>query len=68
MLDKPCDEIVMEDGKVVGVKSQGEVAKTKMVVCDPSYVPDRCKTVGQVSCTSNLKVFIFLLITINFSL
>jgi Rab GDP dissociation inhibitor len=37
MLDKPCDEIVME-----------EVAKCKMVICDPSYAPDRVKKVGQV--------------------
>lgn len=26
MLDKPIDEIVYEGGKVVGVKSQGEVS------------------------------------------
>ena len=26
MLDKPADEIVYENGKVVGVKSQGEVS------------------------------------------
>lgn len=25
MLDKPIEEIVMENGKVVGVKSKGEV-------------------------------------------
>lgn len=25
MLNKPIEEIVMEDGKVVGVKSEGEV-------------------------------------------
>ena len=31
MLDKPCDEIVYENGKVVGVKSQGEV-KNKHIV------------------------------------
>ena len=52
MLDKPCDEIVYEDGKVIGVKSQGEVAKASMVVCDPSYVPEKCQKVGQV-CTGN---------------
>ena len=50
MLDKPVDEIVMEDGHVVGVKSQGETAKCGIVVCDPTYAPDRCKKVGQV-CT-----------------
>lgn len=47
MLDKPVDEIVMEEGKVVGVKSGEETAKCKFVVCDPSYVPDRTKKVGQ---------------------
>ena len=48
MLDKPCDEIVYEDGKVVGVKSQGEVAKAAMVLCDPSYALDKCKKARQV--------------------
>lgn len=48
MLDKPVEEIVMEDGKVVGVKSQGEIAKTKMVIADPSYFPDRVKKVSQI--------------------
>ena len=38
MLDKQIEEIVMEEGKVVGVKSGGEVAKCKQVYCDPSYV------------------------------
>lgn len=49
MLNKPVDEIVYDDaGNVVGVKSEGEVAKCKMVICDPSYAPERCKRVGQV--------------------
>merc|ERR1712142_99449 len=48
MLDKPCDEIVMENGVVVGVKSGEEVAKCKKVICDPSYAPDHVKKVGQV--------------------
>lgn len=48
MLDKPVEEIVMEGGKVVGVKSGGEVAKTKMVIADPSYFPDKVKKVSQV--------------------
>ena len=38
MLDKPIDEIVVEGGKVVGVKSGGEVARCKQVYCDPTYV------------------------------
>lgn len=48
MLDKPIDEIVYEDGKVVGVKSGEETAKCKMVICDPSYAKDKVKKVGQV--------------------
>merc|ERR1719402_421855 len=48
MLDKQIDEIVMEDGKVVGVKSGGEMAKCKQVYCDPTYVSDKTKKTGQV--------------------
>ena len=48
MLDKQIEEIVMENGKVVGVKSDGEVARCKMLICDPTYVPDRCRKVGEV--------------------
>ena len=45
MLDKQIDEIVMEGGKVVGVRSGTETAKCKQVYCDPTYVPDRVKQV-----------------------
>lgn len=45
MLDKPVDEIVMQDGKVIGVRSGEEIAKCKQVYCDPSYVPDKAKKV-----------------------
>jgi len=48
MLDKPVEEIVVENGRVVGVKSGGEMARCSMVICDPSYALDRCKKVGQV--------------------
>jgi Rab GDP dissociation inhibitor len=49
MLDKPVDELVYDDaGKVIGVKSGSEVAKCKQVYCDPSYVTDKVKKVGQV--------------------
>jgi Rab GDP dissociation inhibitor len=48
MLDKPIEEIIYENGKVVGVKSQGEVAKCKFVVGDPSYFPDKVKKSGKV--------------------
>ena len=50
MLDKAVEEIVYDDnGQVCGVKSQGETAKTKMVIADPSYFPDKVKKVGQVN-------------------
>jgi len=48
MLNKKVDEIVYENGKVVGVKSEGEVAKCKKVICDPSYAKDKVTKVGQV--------------------
>jgi Rab GDP dissociation inhibitor len=30
-----------ERGKAFGVTSEGETAKCKKVVCDPSYMPDK---------------------------
>ncbi|GAU93206.1 hypothetical protein RvY_05179 [Ramazzottius varieornatus] len=48
MLDKPVEEIVFENGKVVGVRSGSEVARCKQVYCDPSYAPDRVRKIGQV--------------------
>uniref|UniRef100_A0A0N5A0K0 Rab GDP dissociation inhibitor n=1 Tax=Parastrongyloides trichosuri TaxID=131310 RepID=A0A0N5A0K0_PARTI len=48
MLDKQVDEIVIENGKVVGVRSGNEVAKCKQLYCDPSYIPERCKKSAQV--------------------
>lgn len=48
MLDKPVDEIVSEDGKLVGVRSGSDVARCSMVICDPTYAQDRCRKVGQV--------------------
>jgi len=48
MLDKPIDEIVVEGGKVVGVKSGGEVARCKQVYCDPTYAPASVSKAGKV--------------------
>ncbi|KAF8783036.1 Rab GDP dissociation inhibitor alpha like protein [Argiope bruennichi] len=48
MLDKQIDELVMEGGKVVGVRSGNETARCKQVYCDPSYVPDKVEKIGQV--------------------
>ncbi|XP_043477557.1 rab GDP dissociation inhibitor beta [Leptopilina heterotoma] len=48
MLDKPIDEIVVENGKVIGVRSGDEIAKCKQVFCDPTYTPERIKRNGKV--------------------
>ncbi|KAG8248870.1 rab GDP dissociation inhibitor alpha [Homalodisca vitripennis] len=48
MLDKPVDEIVMENGRAVGIKSGDEIARCKQVYCDPSYVPGKVRKTGQV--------------------
>ncbi|KAJ3416157.1 Rab GDP dissociation inhibitor alpha [Chytridiales sp. JEL 0842] len=49
MLNKPIEQIVYDDaGKFVGVKSEGEVAKAKLVIGDPSYFSDKVKKTGQV--------------------
>ena len=47
MLNTKLDEIMFEDGKVVGIKSGENTAKAPLVICDPSYTtPDRLKTTG----------------------
>lgn len=48
MLNKPDVEVVYEDGVAVGVKSEGEVAKAKLVVGDPSYFKDKVRRVSKV--------------------
>ena len=53
MLDKPIDEIVYdESGQVCGVTSQGETAKAKMVIGDPTYFLEKVKKQGQVIAVS----------------
>eukprot|EP00249_Psilotum_nudum_P015103 c25166_g1_i2 orf=810-2144(-) len=50
MLSKPeCKVEFDEEGKVWGVTSDGETAKAKKVVCDPSYLPSKVKKVGKVA-------------------
>ncbi|KAI8905575.1 GDP dissociation inhibitor [Gorgonomyces haynaldii] len=48
MLNKPIEEVIMENGKFVGVKSEGEIVKGKAVIGDPSYFADKVKKVGKV--------------------
>ena len=40
MLNKPTEEVIMQNGKVIGVKSEGEIACCKQLICDHSYVKD----------------------------
>ncbi|KAJ7953522.1 Guanosine nucleotide diphosphate dissociation inhibitor [Quillaja saponaria] len=50
MLSKPeCKVEFDENGKAFGVTSEGETAKCKKVVCDPSYLPTKVKKVGKVA-------------------
>lgn len=44
MLNTPVDELLFENGKIVGVRSGEGVAKAPLVICDPSYVRDLKKT------------------------
>ncbi|KAM0953306.1 putative GDP dissociation inhibitor, FAD/NAD(P)-binding domain superfamily [Dioscorea sansibarensis] len=50
MLNKPeCKVEFDNDGKAYGVTSEGETAKCKKLVCDPSYLPDKVQKVGRVA-------------------
>jgi Rab GDP dissociation inhibitor len=51
MLKTPVDEILFnEEGKVVGVRSGDQIARTKTILCDPSYAREYGKvhSTGQV--------------------
>ncbi|ELW70784.1 Rab GDP dissociation inhibitor beta [Tupaia chinensis] len=48
MLNKPIEEIIVQSGKVIGVKLEGEIARYKQLICDPSSVKDWVEKVGQV--------------------
>lgn len=37
MLNTKVDEILMEDGKVIGIRSGENKAMAPLVICDPSY-------------------------------
>ena len=49
MLNRDIDRVVLgEDGKVIGVEADGIMAKTNLVIGDPSYFPDRVRKVQKV--------------------
>lgn len=50
MLNKQFEKIVYDDeGRVIGVQAENEVARCKAVICDPGYVKDKVKKIGSVS-------------------
>lgn len=50
MLNKlDCKVTFDEEGKASGVTSDGETARCRKVVCDPSYLPNKVKKIGKVS-------------------
>lgn len=55
-MNKPDVQVAFEDGVAVGVTAEGETAKAKLVVGDPSYFPGKvCKT-SRVSDQSSLRL------------
>jgi Rab GDP dissociation inhibitor len=52
MLNQDIDEVVFgEDGKVVGIKANGQIARAPLVVTDPSYIkkqPGHVKVIGKI--------------------
>ncbi|XP_059185521.1 rab GDP dissociation inhibitor beta [Centropristis striata] len=48
LFNRAVDELVMENGKVKAVKSEGKLFHCKQLICDPSYVPHRVRKVGRV--------------------
>jgi Rab GDP dissociation inhibitor len=49
MLNKPVEEIVYDEaGVIVGIKSEGELAKCKQLFADPSYIPAKVEKTGEL--------------------
>ncbi|KAM8965124.1 rab GDP dissociation inhibitor beta-like isoform 1-T4 [Sarcophilus harrisii] len=48
LMNKPVDEILFRDGRVIGIRSEGQTTRCRQLICDPSYAPDRVRRVGQV--------------------
>jgi Rab GDP dissociation inhibitor len=50
MLNKPECKVEFDmEGKVCGVTSEGETAKCKKLVCDPSYLTNKVRKIGKVA-------------------
>ena len=49
MLSKPDVAVKYEGGVAVGVTAEGETARAKLIVGDPSYFPDKVQRTSRVS-------------------
>lgn len=58
MLSKPDAQVAYENGVAVGVTADGETAKAKLVVGDPSYFPDKVSRTSRVSVALQLHVLV----------
>lgn len=48
MLNKTIDKIEVGKDGMIEVTSEGETARAPKVIADPSYFPDKCRTIGKV--------------------
>lgn len=48
MLNKPIENVEILDDGLVEITSQGEKVRTKKLIADPTYFPDRAEKVGKV--------------------
>ncbi|XP_075893052.1 rab GDP dissociation inhibitor alpha [Nelusetta ayraudi] len=48
LLNRAVDEIVMDNGKVKAVKSDGKLFYCKQLICDPTYAPKCVRKMGRV--------------------
>ena len=48
MLNKPIEKVEMNGDGLLEVTSEGETAKAKKIIGDPSYFAGKCETKGQV--------------------
>ncbi|CAO3587221.1 unnamed protein product [Absidia cylindrospora] len=47
MMNQPADEIIYENGVTVGIRSGGQTACARTIICDPSYAQDKVKVTGK---------------------
>lgn len=48
MLSKPDAKVAYENGVAVGVTAEGETARARLIVGDPSYFPDKVQKASRV--------------------